>query len=181
MNIKKIFTLISLPILTLNYGCATIINGTTQKIPFNSNPSGATVKTSDGMECTTPCSLELKRKIDHMVTIEKTGYEPFQLNLHSVISGTVAGNILLGGLIGWGVDAGTGGEDKLVPDKVDVTLKSLNSNNDIVNKLYKLEELKKDNAISEAEYEKLKDQIIKQGQSSVETNSSSNSTQKSDK
>src|SRR4030043_419281 len=42
--------------LTLG-GCATIINGTTQKIPVNTAPQGATAKNQDGVSCITPGSL----------------------------------------------------------------------------------------------------------------------------
>ena len=106
-------------------GCGSIVNGTTQKVAANSTPAGAKVVALGGpkpVECVTPCTLALKRKYTQTLTITKEGYKPQTATLTSSVSGAVAGNILLGGLIGWGVDASSGGDSKLVPEAVNVTL-----------------------------------------------------------
>jgi|GEM_PF-1459731 len=121
MHIIRVTELVLLG--ALSSGCATIIHGTTQAIPVTSEPPGATVvvTTGDG-RATTPGTLELKRKTGHILTFSKDGYKPDTVKLESVLSGAVAGNILLGGVIGWGVDATTGADSRLVPESVHVVL-----------------------------------------------------------
>lgn len=103
-------------------GCATILHGTGQEIPVSSDPSGAQVSV-DGMPmCKTPCSPNLKRKHDHILTLKKDGYKQEDVTIMHVLSGAVAGNILAGGLIGWGVDAASGAQYRLVPKTLHVDL-----------------------------------------------------------
>lgn len=104
-------------------GCATIVNGTTQKISVSSDPPGATV-TVDGNEVyTTPATIKVSRKRDHVVTIAKEGFATEQIPLIRTLSGAVAGNILAGGLIGWGVDAISGAQFKIMPKTITVSMK----------------------------------------------------------
>lgn len=110
------------------YGCATIINGTTQKIPVSSDPSGANCTVvGDSTKYTTPCEVELARKSDHILKLEKEGYDSVTVEIKHVLSGAVAGNILLGGLIGWGVDAANGSQNRLIPETVHISLKASSS------------------------------------------------------
>lgn len=95
-------------------GCASIIHGTTQDIPIVTTPDGAIAKTGDGVECKTPCKLTLKRKQDHVIQIKKDGFEDYTVTCHHVVSGAVASDLITGGLIGWGVDALSGGQHMLV-------------------------------------------------------------------
>lgn len=108
-------------LLTMS-GCATIINGTTQEVSVTSEPSGATV-TTGSLKVTTPSTLELKRKHTHLLTFSKEKYQTETVKLEPVLSGAVAGNILAGGLIGWGVDAASGADSRLVPESAHVVLK----------------------------------------------------------
>ncbi len=104
--------------------CASIINGRRQNIDVSSNPVGATV--SDGVSTwTTPAKISLKRGQKHLLTLSKPGYETQAVELHRAISGAVFGNILLGGFIGWGVDACTGAQWKLIPETVNVQLRPI--------------------------------------------------------
>lgn len=98
--------------------CATIINGTTQKIPLDSYPQGANVSVDGNYMGITPTVVEVKRKHDHFVTFDKEGFCPQTIQLTHVVSGAVAGNIIAGGLIGWGVDACSGGQYRLIPEAV---------------------------------------------------------------
>jgi hypothetical protein len=102
-------------------GCATIINGSTQKVSITSDPSQAAVTIGE-VKGTTPMEAELARKTPHVVQITKEGYRPESVKLEQAVSGAVYGNIAAGGLIGWGVDAATGAQYKLVPDTVHVVL-----------------------------------------------------------
>jgi predicted lipid-binding transport protein (Tim44 family) len=107
-------------------GCATITRGSTQALTIDSAPLGATASLSNGERCTTPCTLKLKRK--HPLTVEvcKAGYQPVVTQVLSQIAGAgaagMAGNVLVGGLIGVGVDAATGATKDLTPNPLSVTL-----------------------------------------------------------
>ena len=107
-------------------GCATITRGTTEVLVVNTDPPGAEVQISDGHACTSPCSVELKRKHDYHVKIAKAGYEPIETDVMSQIVGAgaagMAGNVLIGGLIGVGVDAYTGATKGLKPNPITVNL-----------------------------------------------------------
>ena len=79
--------------------------------------------------CVTPCVVQAKRNADITVAISKEGYEPQVIPLTKEIPGTgaagFAGNILLGGLVGMGVDAAMGAALDHKPNPVTVTLQPL--------------------------------------------------------
>src|SRR3569623_2358286 len=110
-------------------GCASVTRGTTENISISSTPSGVEAIVS-GMEvpttCTTPCSVVIKRNADISITFQKEGYEPQIVPLSRDIptSGAAgfAGNLLLGGVIGMGVDAATGAATDHKPNPVIVTM-----------------------------------------------------------
>lgn len=112
-------------------GCATITRGTTQAWTVQTEPSGARVSLSTGQECTTPCTLKLKRKHPFTVTIEKEGYIDVVTEVVSQVSGGgaagMAGNVIIGGLIGIGVDAASGATKELKPNPLQVNLESAES------------------------------------------------------
>ena len=103
-------------------GCATIISGRHQEVQIMSLPSGA--KACAGGQCvTTPGSLTLRRDSHHMLLVEKDGYLSETVQITSGIGASVFGNIILGGLIGGGIDAASGAAYKLYPETVAVTLR----------------------------------------------------------
>ena len=57
-------------------GCATIINGTSQKYQIRSDPDGALAMLSNGQSCTARCELSLKRRYDQCVDFKREGYQP---------------------------------------------------------------------------------------------------------
>jgi PEGA domain len=108
--------------------CATITRGTTQAFTVESEPSGATVETSNGLNCpATPCTFaRVPRESEFTVTVSKPGY---RTSTHSVTHQTaggggaaMAGNVLVGGLIGAVVDGNNGATQDLVPNPLRVTL-----------------------------------------------------------
>lgn len=107
-------------------GCATVTRGTTQAWTVNSTPSGAVASLSNGERCDTPCTLTLKRKYAFAVEVCKAGYQTVNTNVVSGISGAgatgMAGNVLVGGLIGIGVDAATGATKDLTPSPLVIQL-----------------------------------------------------------
>ena len=110
----------------LSSGCATVTRGTDSTIGFDSQPSQAEVRTSNGLGCVTPCSLVVKRNEEFIATFSKPGYQSRQVEVKTQLAGAgvagVAGNILIGGLIGLGVDAMTGAANEHTPNPVTVIL-----------------------------------------------------------
>jgi hypothetical protein len=110
-------------------GCASVTRGTTENISISSTPAGATAEIT-GLDiptsCVTPCVVQAKRNADITVTVNKEGYEPQIIPLTKEIPGSgaagFAGNVLLGGLVGMGVDAATGAAMDHKPNPVIVTL-----------------------------------------------------------
>ncbi len=107
--------------------CATVIRGTKETAKFQSMPEGATVTVESLSEdklgpfdCVTPCEMELKRKRDWTVVYTLAGYQPVTGTLEKKVTGggvaSGAGNVIAGGLIGIGVDAGTGANLDLRPN-----------------------------------------------------------------
>jgi hypothetical protein len=107
-------------------GCATVTRGTTEVLVIESDPAGAHVRLSTGLEGKTPTSFEVKRRRDLVVTIEKACFETVQVNVNSQVAAAgaagMAGNVILGGLIGAAVDAGTGATKELKPNPIRVQL-----------------------------------------------------------
>jgi hypothetical protein len=107
-------------------GCATITRGRSEAWTIDSTPSGATVSLSNGERCETPCTLKLRRKYPFSVEVCKAGFHTVNTTVQSQVSGAgaagMAGNVLVGGLIGAGVDAGTGATKDLRPNPLAVQL-----------------------------------------------------------
>ncbi|HEX8170774.1 MAG TPA: PEGA domain-containing protein [Thermoanaerobaculia bacterium] len=106
--------------------CATTTRGTTDVLVVDSDPPGARVTVSNGMAGTTPATFRLRRKGDYDVTIEKEGFEAVHVHVMHKVGGAgsagMAGNLILGGLIGAAVDAGSGAMFDLVPNPIRVNL-----------------------------------------------------------
>ena len=103
----------------LSSGCASIISGRTATVEIDSNPSDAHVVIHDkhGKEVLTthtPATVELRRKdrfiwpARYTATIEKPGYQPKTVPIHSTLNPWVLGNVVFGGPIGLVVDSATG-------------------------------------------------------------------------
>ena len=110
--------------LVVLYGCATVINHTTQSVFLQTDPPGATATIDGAKQVATPVSIKLKRGKDHMITFDKPGYKTTTITIDREMSGWVWGNIVLGGLIGLAIDFTSGGAYKLNPNTVTVTLQS---------------------------------------------------------
>ena len=169
---RKFFSCVILMIFVLSItGCASITCGPNQRVPVSTNPPGATVMVDGEGSHKTPTTIKLRRKTDHNLIFVKEGYETEHVLLMHVISGAVAGNILLGGLIGWGVDAMTGAQFKLVPESVHVEMQKLSdaaaaSVSNIIkpltseDRLTQLKSLYDKGLITETEYEANKKVIL---------------------
>lgn len=157
--------------LTLTTGCATITRGSTDTLVIESEPTGAEIKLSNGMSGKTPATFTLPRKDALVVKIQKAGYEPVEVNITPQISGAggagMAGNVLVGGLIGAAVDAGSGAMNDLLPNPVRVNLAPLDgaalddSGLGVEARLLKLRALKDAGAITATEYRRQRAEILR--------------------
>ncbi|MBB6507250.1 hypothetical protein F4695_000569 [Rhizobium soli] len=94
-------------------GCGSITRGTTESVTITASPDDAKISTSTGQYCPrSPCTIEVKRKTEFTAFAEKEGYEKGSIEIKTKVGGNgaagLAGNVLVGGVIGIGVDAATG-------------------------------------------------------------------------
>jgi len=93
-------------------GCASVTRGWSEQIQISSQPEGAEVRTSLSQACTTPCTLTVQRKDEFSVSFAKPGYHPQTVPVGTRVAGAgvagFAGNVVVGGIIGMGVDAASG-------------------------------------------------------------------------
>ena len=133
-----------LPFLCLLLGilplvaCATIMKGSNQKVAFQSSPTGAKVSVYDaaGMlvgNGTTPVTIPLNKGASYFqaakyrVDFEAPGHAKKEVWLTGSLDGGwyIAGNLLVGGIIGWLiVDPMSGAMWTLSPETVNATLDS---------------------------------------------------------
>lgn len=99
-------------------------------VHFQSTPSGAAVTTNRQYSCAaTPCSLQIDRSDQFDATFTLAGYEPQTISVRTQMGAGgvagMAGNVLVGGIIGVGVDAATGATLDHTPNPVVANLKPL--------------------------------------------------------
>ena len=118
MDIRKGLSL-AIVISSLSLGaCSTIVDGTSQDISINTNPSGADCGlerqgANIGRVNPTPGAATVsKTKHDITIRCNKDGYNETTFMNRSGTANATFGNVLLGGLVGWGVDSATGADNK---------------------------------------------------------------------
>ena len=152
-------------------GCTTITRGTKDTLVIETDPPGAEIEISNGLRGKTPASFKMSRKEEVVVKITKEGYQPVEVNVNSqmVTAGGagMAGNVLIGGVIGMGVDAATGATNDLKPNPIKVTLEKIGGVSDDsagrVSTRARLEELEKlfaDEIITDEEYQQKRVEIL---------------------
>jgi hypothetical protein len=108
--------------------CASISHGTHEDIPISSNPTDATVSVNCGSAAhnaptATPTKIRVPRHFDQCsVTVAKPGYETASVAFTKNVSGWYFGNIAIGGILGFIIDAADGAIYNVVPEIVSVTL-----------------------------------------------------------
>lgn len=107
-------------------GCASIVKGTTQSIaittPMTTGADCALSNAQGNWTLTSPGSAIVARsKTDVRIRCTKTGFQDAQATAPSGFEAWTLGNILIGGLIGLGIDWGTGAIHKY-PDAVQVPM-----------------------------------------------------------
>jgi hypothetical protein len=94
-------------------GCASIIKGTTQSILITTPPTTGAYCVLTSKEgswtVTTPGPVKVdKTKDDILIRCTKAGFQDATASIPSDFEGWTLGNLILGGVIGVGVDAATG-------------------------------------------------------------------------
>jgi hypothetical protein len=112
----RISSLIVIPLITLA-GCASIVNGQTQVLSVKTQLQGEEIAKADCIMLnnkgtwyvTTPGTVSVHRSYQDLhITCKKDGVDPGTATVKSSTKAMAFGNILFGGVIGAGVDAGTG-------------------------------------------------------------------------
>ena len=120
-------TVMVLMLAVVGSGCATILSGKSQSISIESNPPGARCELLRegrviGSVENTPGAVMVERtKHDIDVVCRKSGFGESKSFAESGTEGATFGNILLGGVVGWGVDSAVGADNKY-PEKITVNL-----------------------------------------------------------
>jgi hypothetical protein len=157
--------LLTLFLLIALNGCATIMHGTTQDIDIKTDPAGADLLVDGREHFTSPATITMKRKDDHTLEISLQGYKSEKIDLKGTISAAVLGDFLAGGAIGYGIDAATGAQRRLVPESVDVRLRpatgiETEKRLETLEKIDQLNKRKEKGLITEDEYNKLRQELM---------------------
>jgi hypothetical protein len=114
-----------------------------------------------------------------MITLEKEGFESESVAITKSMGGAVAGNIIAGGLVGWGVDAVSGAQYNLHPETVNVRMRPIapaaaastaaaknpDRTKQFIEELNNLDQLLEQKKVSPEEYQKLRAALIAKYQS----------------
>jgi hypothetical protein len=176
-------------------GCATILAGKSQTVTVATNPPGARCemlregRVIGTVENTPGAITLLKTKHDIDLTCRKEGFIEGKGFGDSGVEGATYGNIILGGLIGWGIDSAVGADNKY-PDVMTVNLvpASLGAMNGLAagkalrpvsytvkesataskesfspeKRLARLKKLKEEGMLTEEEYQKKRSELVNQ-------------------
>ncbi len=130
----KTHKLMCLALALVLSACATATRGTNETVLVYASPEGAQIATSIGLTCnTSPCSLQVSRKQEFSVTVSKEGYKTQTVHVSTKVApggvAGMAGNVLIGGVIGVGVDSVSGATLDHSPNPVLIELVPNNPKN----------------------------------------------------
>lgn len=118
-------TFISLVLVLGISGCATIIDGTSQPVTFNSEPNRAKVFINGAQVGVTPLTIQVQRSKATIVIAKKEGYEEQQFPLQTKMNGYFWGNVISGGFLGSTIDYATGSMVEYSPNMYFFSLEPL--------------------------------------------------------
>lgn len=121
----------ALAVTGLLCSCGTITRGSSEAVNISAYPANAKITTSIGQQCPmSPCKLTVERKVTFTAYAEAPGYHPGSIQIETKVAGAgaagMAGNVLLGGVIGAGVDAYSGAAYNHVPNPAMIVLQPIN-------------------------------------------------------
>lgn len=105
-------------------GCATLTSGPMEEFRVDSTPAGASVSSTSGWTCVTPCSVSISRRGDFVVTVRKEGYVTRTVSVRSVPARTKrpTGVQVDTGMVGSVTDWLSGANYEHTPNPVTVAL-----------------------------------------------------------
>jgi hypothetical protein len=122
MSNRGICLVLAAALLAAQSGCVLVVQGTSQKVAFDSEPQGATF-TVAGQTGTTPVTLELP-KDNYQIAFKHSGYEDVTYELNRKVNYWFIGSILMG-VIASTVDLATGAWKEFETTEIKVTLQPL--------------------------------------------------------
>jgi hypothetical protein len=127
-NFGRYFCLLTILVFAIN-GCATIFHGSSDKVSFSSDPTGAKIFVNGQLMGTAPLELKLQSKHTYNIEFRKEGYENKTVILtNSVGAGWIVLDVVFG-LIPVIVDAATGDWYYLDQEHVNAALEEQRSSN----------------------------------------------------
>ncbi len=148
-------------------GCATVFSGVHQSITLQTEPPGARCEVvREGRVIasveTTPGVVNIeKTKYDMNVWCKKDGFVESKGAAQSGNEGATLGNIVIGGLVGWGVDSALGADNKY-PEQVTVNLLPNDRYTATADKLEVLKKAHEKGLLSDQEYMTKRKLLVKQ-------------------
>lgn len=106
-------------------GCASILDGETQVVTFNSEPKRVKIFINGVQVGVTPLSLQVNRSKNTIVITKKDGYDDEPIPLQTKLNPYFWGNILCGGVLGSTTDAYTGAMVEYAPNTYYITLEPI--------------------------------------------------------
>lgn len=102
--------------------CATIMDGDSQTVTFNSNPTGVEIFLDGKRLGATPLTVQIKRERNKMFVAKKEGYDEQQMVLSTQLNSWFWGNFITGGVLGSTTDYSSGAAYEYSPNNYYVTL-----------------------------------------------------------
>lgn len=130
MNSRNVLPLFLLAFAT---GCASILGGgSSQSVILKPTPSNASfvVKSSSGLEMASGSgeqTVRLPRKNEYQVEIKAPGYQTKSVAISKGLNGWVWGNLIVGWIVGFGIDFISGAAYKLEPALISVSMEKASS------------------------------------------------------
>ena len=114
----RLIRLLGVSLVCLASGCATLSSGKYQRIEVTSEPTGAKIRTTNGLSLLTPGSLHFLPNEDYILVAEYPGCKAQLIELKYKPPGLPRGSTPLGRIIGGGVDLILGSKGTLTPNSV---------------------------------------------------------------
>ena len=106
---KRFIVILLIATLLLN-GCASMFHHGPSWLSVETTPENVQIKiyglqNGETITKTTPCKIELSKSSDYKITVETPNYKSDEVIVRRKITGWFWANILLGGIVGMGIDA----------------------------------------------------------------------------
>jgi len=115
--------------------CATIVDGTTQPVTFNSEPNRAKILINGVPVGLTPLTIPVKRAKHTLIVAKKDGYEEQQLPLQTKMNSYFWGNFICGGFLGSTIDYASDAMVEYSPNMYYISLEPLRKSEADTNRL----------------------------------------------